>query len=136
MTVSTTLVDQRGGFLKIKLTGAVSAANAGLGEVANPEGVTLGIVRVFAYFRTGSTGAANLDVGVGASGAKASDVCSAMDMVQATVGGKLVHLPAVQVAETENPTAKWTSSTYLTFTGSADSTGLDADVYVEYIRLS
>jgi hypothetical protein len=135
MTVSTALTDQRGMF-KVVITGVASAANAGIGEIANPEGVTLGILRVFAYFRTGSTGAANLDIGVGASGAKASDICSAMDMVQATVGGKLVHLPAVQIAETENPTAKWTSGTYLTFTGSADSSGLDADVYVEYIRLA
>jgi hypothetical protein len=136
MTVSATTSGDQRGYLKITLTGATSAANAGLGQVANPEGVLLGITRVFAYFRTGSTGAGNLDIGVGASGAKASDICSAMDMIEATVGGKLLYLPAVQAAETEDPTAKWASTTYITFTGSADSTGLDADVYVEYIRLA
>lgn len=136
MTVSTTLTAQSGGMFKITLTGAASAANAGLGEVANPEGVLLGIKRVFAYFRTGSTGAANLDIGVGASGAKASDVCSAMDVVQATVGGKFVFLPAALSAETETTTAKWASNTYLTFTGSASTAGLDADIYVEYVRLA
>ncbi len=135
MTISTSLVDQRGWF-KFTLTGAVSAANAGLGEIANPEGVTLGIVRAFIYARTGSTGAANLDMGIGASGAKTSDICSAMDVVEATVGGDLTFLPAAQAAETDSPTALWTSSTYLTATGSADTTGLDADVYVEYIRLA
>lgn len=135
MTISTTVTDQRG-WLKIVLTGAASTDNAGLGALANPEGVLLGITRVFAYFRTGSTGAANLDVGVTTVAAKASDVCSAMDVIQATVGGKLIHLPAVQVAETENPTAKWAANTYLTFTGSASTAGLDADVYVEYIRLA
>lgn len=136
MTINTSVADQRGGWYKFTLTGATSTANAGLGQIANPEGVLLGIVRAFAYFRTGSTGAANLDIGIGASGAKASDICSAMDMIQATVGGKLVHLPAVQVAETENPTAKWASDTYLTVTGSGSSVGLDADVYIEYIRLA
>lgn len=135
MTAAISTDADRKGWLEIDLTGGTSVANAGLGEIANPEGCTLGITRVFAYFATGSTGAANLDAGIAASGAKGTDVCSAMDVVQATVGGKLVHLPAVQVAETENPTAKWTSTTYLTFTGSADTTGLSAKVYVEYIRL-
>lgn len=135
MTVSTALTDQRGWF-KVKLTGSTSVANAGLGQVANPEGVTLGIVRAFIYARTGSTGAANLDAGIGASGAKATDICSAMDVIEATIGGDLTFLPAVQAAETDSPTALWTTTTYLTFTGSADTTGLDADVFIEYIRLA
>lgn len=135
MTVAISTDADKKGWLEIDLTGAASTANAGLGEIANPEGCTLGITRVFGYFATGSTGAANLDVGIGASGAKASDICSAMDVIEATVGGKLVHLPAVQVAETENPTALWTSTTYMTFTGSATTVGLAAKLYVEYIRL-
>jgi hypothetical protein len=136
MTVSTTVTAQRGGWFKFTLTGAASTDNAGLGAIANPEGVLLGVTRVFAYFRTGSTGAANLSAGIGAIDAASSDIVSAMDVIQATVGGKLMHLPAVQVAETENPTAKWTSTTYLNITGSASTVGLDADVYVEYVRLA
>jgi len=135
MTVAISTDSDKKGWLEIDITGVTSTANAGMGEIANPEGCTLGITRVFCYFVTGSTGAGKLDIGVGASGAKASDICSAMDMIQATVGGKLIHMPAVQVAETENPTAKWTSGTYLTFTGSGSSVGLSATLYVEYIRL-
>ena len=135
MTISTTVTDQRGWF-KFTLTGAASAANAGLGEIANPEGVTLGITRAFIYARTGSTGAANLDMGIGASGAKTTDLCSAMDVIEATIGGDLTFLPAAQAAETDSPTALWTSATYLTATGSASTVGLDADVYIEYIRLA
>jgi hypothetical protein len=135
MTVSTTLTSQRG-FFKVTLTGAASTANAGLGTVANPEGVTLLITRVFAYFRTGSTGAANLSAGVGAIDAASSDIVSAMSVIQATVGGKVFHLPAVQVAETENPTALWTTDKYINFTGSATTVGLDADILIEYIRLA
>jgi hypothetical protein len=130
-----TLVDQKG-WLVVDLTGAASAANAGLGEIANPEGVTLGIVRAFLKFATGSAGAANLDLGIGASGAKASDIVSAMDVIQATVVAKLIHAPAAQVAETENPTALWTATTYLTATGSASTVGLAAKLYLEYIRLA
>jgi hypothetical protein len=136
MTVSTTLTAQSGGMFKIRLTGAASAANAGLGVVANPEGVLLGITRVFGYFRTGSTGAANLDIGVTTVAAKGSDICSAMDVIEATVGGKFIFLPAALSAETETTTAKWAADTYITFTGSASTAGLDADIYVEYVRLA
>ena len=135
MTVALGTDADRKGWLEIDLTGAASAANAGLGEIANPEGCTVGITRVFFYFATGSTGAANLDVGIGASGAKCTDIVSAMDVIQATVGGKFIFGPAAQVAETESPTAKWTATTYMTFTGSATTVGLAAKVYVEYIRL-
>lgn len=135
MTVSTAISKQNGWY-KVLLTGAASAANAGLGEVANPEGVALGIVRAYIYARTGSTGAANLDVGIGATGTKNSDICSAMDVIEATVGGDLTFLPAAQVAETDSPTALWAADTFLTFTGSASTVGLDADVCVEYIRLA
>ena len=136
MTVAlATLVDQKG-WLVIDLAGAASAANAGLGEIANPEGVTLGITRAFLYFTTGSTGAADLDIGIGASGAKCSDIVAAMDVIEATVGGELIFGPAAQVAETESPTALWTSTTYLTFTGSATTAGLVAKLFLEYIRLS
>jgi len=135
MTVAISTDADLKGWLEIDLTGAASAANAGLGEIANPEGCTIGITRAFLYFTTGSTGAANLDVGIGASGAKCSDIVSAMDVIQATVGGKFVFGPAAQVAETESPTAKWTSTTYLTFTGSASTAGLAAKLFVEYIRI-
>ena len=136
MTVAlATVVDQKG-WLVIDLTGAASAANAGLGEIANPEGVLLGITRAFLYFTTGSTGAANLDIGIGASGAKASDIVGAMDVIEATVGEKFIFGPAAQAAETESPTAKWASTTYLTFTGSASTAGLAAKLYLEYIRLA
>lgn len=135
MTVAISTDPDQKGWLEIDITGVASAANAGIGEIANPEGCTLGITRAFLYFTTGSTGAANLDIGVGASGAKASDIVSAMDVIEATVGGKFIFGPAAQIAETESPTAKWTSTTYLTFTGSATTVGLAAKLYVEYIRL-
>ena len=135
MTVALSTDADQKGWLEIDITGVASTDNAGMGEIANPEGCTLGITRAFLYFTTGSTGAANLDIGIGASGAKASDIVSAMDMVQGTVGGKFIYGPAAQAAETEGTTAKWTSATYLTFTGSGSSVGLVGKLFVEYIRL-
>lgn len=135
MTVSTTLTAQSGGMFKIALTGAASTANGGLGEVLNPEGVALGITRTYLYARTGSTGAANLDVGVAASGAKGTDILSTFDGIQATIGGKLFYCQAVPVNETEEAVI-WDDDEYITFTGSATTVGLDADLYVEYVRLA
>jgi len=134
MTVSETLVDQRG-FKKVLITGVASAANGGIGEVLNPEGVNLLIIRSFLYARTGSTGAANLDIGVGTTGAKATDILSTFDMIEATIGAKAFYCQAVSVNETEEAVV-WEAGEYITFTGSATSVGLDADLYVEYIRLA
>lgn len=135
MTASIVYDGPQKGWLRVLLTGANDLNNAGLGSIANPEGVTLGVTRAFIYARTGSTGACNLSVGIGAAGAASSDICSAMDCVEATLGGDFTFLPAAQVAETDSPTALWTAATFLNITGSADSTGLDADLYIEYIRL-
>jgi hypothetical protein len=134
MTVSTTLNDQRG-FMRIGITGVASTANAGIGQVINPEGVRLGIIRSYAYFVTGSTGAANLGVGVGVSGAAGSDILSAFDVIEATVGGKLFYCQAVPVNETEEAVI-WEVGEYVTFTGSATTVGLEGDLYLEYIRLA
>jgi len=134
MTIDTELTSQRG-MLKIELTGAASTANGGQGEFYNPEGVDLLIIRTFAYFRTGSTGAANLDVGVAATGVKGTDILSTFDAIEATVGGKAFYCQAVSVNETEEAVV-WEDDEYITFTASATLVGLDADFYVEYLRLA
>ena len=137
MSVSVNSGALNGGYLKITLTGGAAVTDGGLGAVLNPEGVDLGITRAWIKGRTGSTGAANLDAGVGATATtKGTDICSAMDVVEATLNTDLTFLPAVQVAETDNPCAIWGAGQYITFTGSADTTGLDADIYIEYIRLA
>jgi len=136
MSIDATLVDNRNGFLKVEVTGGTPVTAGGLGSLANPEGVLLGIIRAFVYFRTGSTGAATFDVGVGATATTANaSVMDFADAVEATVGGKLVFGPTAQVAITESPTALWDSDEYLVFTSGQVTTGLDADVYIEYIRL-
>ena len=132
----TIAVDTEGrGRLTITLTGAASAAAAGLGEYLNPEGVDLLITRTYIYFTTGSTGVANLDVGVAATGVKGTDILSTFDMLEATVGGKAFNCQAVPVNETEEAVI-WEDDEYLTFTGSATTAGMAAKLFVEYIRLT
>ena len=126
--------DPQRGMLVIDITGVASVANAGIGQVLNPEGKKLGILRTYAYFETGSTGATNLDVGVGVSGAKGTDILSTFDGIEATVGGKLFYCQAVPVNETEDAVI-WEATEYITFTGSGSSVGLVGKLFVEYIRL-
>jgi len=134
MTVSNVLTDQRG-FMKIAITGAASAAAAGLGEIINPEGVRLCITRTYVYFATGSTGAANFDVGIGTTGVKATDILSTFDCIEATVGGKAFSCQAAGASETEEAVI-WEVGEYITFTGSATTVGMAGDLYLEYIRLA
>ena len=137
MTISTALVAQSSGYLKVKVTGATATTAGGIGSMLNPEGVLLGITRAWVYFRTGSTGATTFDVGIGATATTANaSVMDFADAIEATVGGKMIFGPAAQVAITENPTAKWGATEYLVFTGNGSTVGLDADVYIEYIRLA
>jgi len=127
--------DPQRGMLVIDLEGAASVANGGLGAIANPEGKKLGILRTYAYFDTGSTGAANLDAGVAASAAaKGTDILSTFDAIEATVGGKLFYCQAVPVNETEVAVI-WEADEYITFTGSATTVGLEGKMFVEYLRL-
>lgn len=134
MTVAVQTNDQKG-MLAIDITGTTSTDNGGIGSVLNPEGCDLVITRTYIHARTGSTGAANLDVGIGASAAtKATDILSTFDMIEATIGGKVFYCQAVPVNETEEAVI-WEDGEYLTITGSATSVGLDATLYVEYLRL-
>ena len=136
MSVDATLEDSNSGFFKIVLTGAAAATSGGLGAVLNPEGVDLLITRTFLYARTGSTGAANIDIGVGSTTTtKGTDILSTFDGIEATIGGKAFYCQAVSVNETEEAVI-WEDDEYVCFTGSATTVGLDADLYIEYIRLA
>lgn len=136
MTVSVNPDAAQKGWLTARITGVTSTAAGGIGQILNPEGVPLLITRAFLHFRTGSTGAGNLTIGIGASGASVTDIINAQDMIEATVGGKCLYGPAAQAAKTEGTTAIWDDDEYIVITGSGSSVGLDADLFVEYIRLT
>ncbi len=133
MTVS---INSEGkGQMSIQITGVASTDNAGVGQIANPEGVKLLILRSTLYVKTQSSGAANLGIGVAASGAKGTDILNDLAMGAAT--GKWYNGHAMQnTAKTEiTAPAVWDTDKCVTFTGSASTAGLDATLYLEYIRI-
>ena len=118
----------RGGVLSYRITGAASTANAGLGSIANPEGVDLLILRATLNFVTPSDGAANLGIGVTTAAAKATDILNDLDVnngfAMQNTAKTAITAPAI-----------WTAAKYVTLTGSATTAGLDAVLMIEYVRL-
>ena len=124
-----------GGMMVIDVTGEAAATAGGIGAVLNPEGVNLMVTRTYMYFATGSTGAANLTWGIGATATSASDdICDAFDMVEATVGANAYYGQPASAEQIEE-TIIWEDGEYLVVSGSATSVGLVAKFFVEYVRL-
>lgn len=124
------------GWLKIHIVGNATAAGL-VGQVYNPEGVQVQITDGYIYLSSASVAASTYNIGVGASGADASDLVSALAMnttgVFAVIGKDL----ASEGAATTPKGLLWPSTSYITVTSAAQaSTGLVADLYLRYIRLS
>ena len=118
----------------VDITGQVGLA---IGEIANPEGVDVTITQAWLECITGSTGAAAVNVGIGASGADANDILSAFDFNAITEGALInCYVPEI-VAETEvTVPADWGAAQYITFTGAASTAGFTGKLFVKYIRQS
>jgi hypothetical protein len=122
----------REGSFVVNVVGANAAGNAGLGEIDNPEGADLIITHGVLEVVTPSTGAANLDAGFGATGAKCSDLLSAFAINGLTA--KAAYFIQALTAEVALPV--WLSTEKLTFTGSADSTGAEVNLHLKWVRLA
>jgi len=124
------------GAMSIAITGVASAAAAGIGQIANPEGVSLCILRTTLSCITESTGSAALSCGVTTTGASATDIINALDLNGLTEGGFYNGHAMQNTAKTAiTAPAVWTSSKYITFTGAATTVGFTGTLYVEYIRI-
>ena len=125
-----------GAVMVVKVTGATSMANAGLGSILNPEGVPLLILQATWHVLTESTGAANIGIGITTAAAKATDILNDLD-ANGVAGQPFNGHVRQNGAKTQisNP-AIWTATTYLTVTGSATSVGMVAYLMLEYIRLA
>lgn len=120
------------GFLEIPLTGALLFAGGEIAAVANPEGVPLVIVDVKLYIDTPSTGAANLSVGLAANATTAdTDMINAL-AVAGGITGKAYHGMTALAAKGEGQV--WSTSQYLTASGSASTVGFAGRLFVQYIR--
>lgn len=124
------------GMLTVQLTGGTATAGGGVASVANPEGVTLKVIESYLWVQTASTGAANLNVGIGTAATHdASDIISALAMngVSADTlynGGTVTHASKTAISTPID----WTSTRFLNATGSASTAGLDATLFVRYLR--
>lgn len=124
------------GVMSIAITGAASAAAAGLGSLLNPEGVDVLITKTTLHIITPSTGAATLSIGVTTAAASATDVLNALDVNGSGTDVWFNGHARQNTAKTQvSAPAVWTSAKYLTFTGSATTAGFTGVLYVEYIRV-
>ena len=134
MTVA--INDEGKGVMSIAITGVASTANAGIGQIANPEGVSVCILRTTLSCITESTGSAALSCGVTTTGAAATDIINALDLNGLTEGGFYNGHAMQNTGQTAiTVPAVWTSSKYITFTGAATTAGFTGTLYVEYIRI-
>lgn len=134
----TVAIDYEGkGALAIDITGVASTDAGGVGALANPEGVSLLITKATFYFATPSTGAANLGVGIAADATtKATDILNDLDVNGVAAGSWYNGHARQNTAKTAiSAPAVWTTTKYLTFTGSATTAGLTGTLYLEYYRV-
>ena len=136
----TVAIDQeygQAGYLKINLVGNATAAGL-VGQVLNPEGQDLHIIEGYLYIEVASTLASTFNIGIGATGADASDLASAILMNQ--TAGKVFRIIGTDLASEGDMTTprgvNWDTAEYLTVTSAAQvSTGLKACLLLKYLRL-
>jgi len=131
-----TIRTEGSGFFAIDFDGVESTVAGTLMNVLNPEGVDLFITRSWLLFRTASTAAANLTIGVAATGAtEGTDIINALAAASTT--GKCyngnAHVVATKTELATTP-ALWPHDGYITAKGSATTVGMKATLFVEYIR--
>lgn len=119
------------GTLEIPLTGALLFAGGEIANVANPEGAPLIIQDVKLYVDTPSTGAANILVGLAATGVSNNSLIDALDINGAAAGSAWHGMTALAA---KGAALVWTAALFLTATGSADTTGFVGRLFVKYDR--
>lgn len=120
------------GVMSIAVAGTSGTA---IGGVANPEGVDVLILRATWKITTASTGAATVNIGVGAAvNTDATDIINALAANGAVTGWYNGHVMQNGAKTAISAPAVWSANKFVTFTGSAATTGLVATLYLEYIR--
>ena len=134
-----TLVDDgpQNGYLRIHIVGDATVAGL-LGQVLNPEGVDLLVTEGWMHFNAGATAAATQNIGFGVAGADNAALLSAFAVnAAADTDWTVVARSAAEAAATgAQQGTKWPAAQFLTVTNAANaSTGLDAYLYLRYVRL-
>jgi len=140
MTVTHIQDGPQSGWLKVYVAGNSTATANSLGSLLNPEGVDLQITDGFLNTVVSSSGAATLDIGIGATGADSTDMCSAYDIDGAAAGDVIYIIGKDAASEAAATTPKgidWGDDEYLNFYNpeSAASTLYEGYLYLRYIRV-
>ncbi len=112
------------------LRAPISATNLGLGLLQFLDDAPVIITEVIVYVSTVSTGAATVDIGIAANASTSSDnLLDGLDVHTATG----VFSNVVNGGSNGKPLVLASAGNYLTITGSADTTGLVAEIWVKYL---
>ena len=134
MTVAIT--DEGTGYLAVDITGVASTDAGGQGNIANPFGCSVHVLAAHLLVKTQATLAGTIAIGVGATAAtSAADIWVATAMNTQTEGSVYNCFGTYDSAVTVCPTAVWTSTTFLTFSGAANSlAGFTGTLFLEIVR--
>jgi hypothetical protein len=127
-------------WLKVHVKGNATAVANSLGSIANPEGVALHINEAYMYTIAPCAGSADLDVGIGATGADSTDLLSdiSIDGIAASAVHYVVGKDASSQAAATSPKGLlWAATTYLNFYNhnAAECAAWEAYFYLHYIRI-
>lgn len=127
-------------WLKIHLKGNATAAANSLGSILNPEGVALHLHEGYMKIVAPPAGAADLDIGIGVTGAASTDIVSDMS-IDGFAADAIYYLisnnSASEDAATTPQGVLWAADTYLNFynNAAAESEAFEAYCYFKYIRI-
>lgn len=128
------------GWLKVYVAGNDTAVANSLGSILNPEGALVQITDGFLYTVNDADAAATLDIGIGATGADSTDLCSAFDINGAAAGSVIYIVGKDAASEAAATTPKgllWPATSYLNFynPAAAASSPYEGYLYLRYIRV-
>ena len=141
MTIEHITEGAQSGWLTVYVAGTDTAGGVeSLGSLLNPEGVALHIVDGFLYVVNDADAAATLDIGIGATGADSTDLCSALDINAAAAGAVFYIVGKDAASEAAATTPKglaWAATTYLNFynPAAAVSSPFEGYLFLRYIRV-
>ena len=140
MTATLITDGPQSGWLKVYIAGNTTAVANSLGSILNPEGVLLQITDGFLYTVNDADAAATLDIGIGATGADSTDLCSAYDINGAAAGAVIYIVGKDAASEAAATTPKgvdWGATEYLNFYNpeAAASSPYEGYLYLRYIRV-
>lgn len=124
--------------IKVALTAGSTVTATSTTSIANPIGASAMILGAHVLVTAASTGAATLDVGVGASATTGSDTLMDGITVNGVSANTILSSSNATDAGTNGAAGKgrlWTSSQFVTVQNKADTTGLTGTLYVTYIPI-